>query len=268
MSTTPTATTPASSTVPKVGYYRWVICVLLLFAATINYIDRQVIGILKPTLTEAFHWNDERIYSSIIFAFSLAYALGFIFAGRVIDKLGTRRGFALAVVLWSIAAVAHGAAGWFPGLHIPMLNLDAVLTAVRRMADNQLGGLGWRQITVSTVGIVPGIEALMATGLNVQLADSLHAPDDATRAKLLPMGRRFPIADILAAADGFQARRGRPVTRPPTHWTRPRSPPGSSCTPTGRSSPAPARPRRARRPPPSTRRSSPRNSTWTRRRSR
>jgi 23S rRNA (adenine2503-C2)-methyltransferase len=100
----------------------------------------------------------------------------------------------------------------FMGMGEPMLNLDAVLTAVRRIADNKLGALGWRQITVSTVGIVPGIEALTATGLNVHLAVSLHAPDDATRARLLPMGRRFPIADILAAADTFQARRGRPVT--------------------------------------------------------
>lgn len=100
----------------------------------------------------------------------------------------------------------------FMGMGEPMLNLEAVLAAVRRIADNQLGGLGWRQITVSTVGIVPGIEALTAAGLNVQLAVSLHAPDDATRARLLPMGRRFPIAEILAAADEFQARRGRPVT--------------------------------------------------------
>jgi 23S rRNA (adenine2503-C2)-methyltransferase len=100
----------------------------------------------------------------------------------------------------------------FMGMGEPMLNLDAVLTAVGRMADNALGGLGWRQITVSTVGIVPGIEALTATGLNINLAVSLHAPDDATRAKLLPMGKRFPIADILAAADRFQASRGRPVT--------------------------------------------------------
>ncbi|MBI5799703.1 MAG: 23S rRNA (adenine(2503)-C(2))-methyltransferase RlmN [Verrucomicrobia bacterium] len=100
----------------------------------------------------------------------------------------------------------------FMGMGEPMLNLDAVLIAVRRLADNALGALGWRQITVSTVGIVPGIEALTATGLNVHLAVSLHAPDDATRARLLPMGKRFPIADILAAADRFQARRGRPVT--------------------------------------------------------
>ena len=100
----------------------------------------------------------------------------------------------------------------FMGMGEPLLNLDAVLEAVERMADNKLGALGWRQITVSTVGIVPGIDALTATGLNIHLAVSLHAPDDATRARLLPMGKRFPIADILAAADRFQASRGRPVT--------------------------------------------------------
>ena len=100
----------------------------------------------------------------------------------------------------------------FMGMGEPMLNLDAVLAAVERIADNRVGGLGWRQITVSTVGIIPGIDALTATGLNVHLAVSLHAPDDATRAQLLPPGRRFAIADILAAADRFQASRGRPVT--------------------------------------------------------
>jgi 23S rRNA (adenine2503-C2)-methyltransferase len=100
----------------------------------------------------------------------------------------------------------------FMGMGEPLLNLDAVLVAVRRLADNSLGALGWRQITVSTVGIVPGMDALTATGLNFNLAVSLHAPDDVTRARLLPMGKRFPIAEILAAADRFQARRGRPVT--------------------------------------------------------
>lgn len=100
----------------------------------------------------------------------------------------------------------------FMGMGEPLLNLDAVLPAIRRIADNSLGALGWRQITVSTVGIVPGIDALAATGLNVQLAVSLHAPDDETRARLLPMGKRFALAEILAAADRFQANRGRPVT--------------------------------------------------------
>src|SRR4030095_14087549 len=97
------------STQTRVGYYRWVICALLLFGAIINYIDRQVIGILKPTLVQTFGWSDERIYASIVFSFQLAYALGFMAAGRVMDALGVRRGFALAVTLWSVAAIAHGA---------------------------------------------------------------------------------------------------------------------------------------------------------------
>ena len=100
----------------------------------------------------------------------------------------------------------------FMGMGEPMLNLDHVLAAVERIADNRVGGLGWRQITISTVGIVPGIDALTATGLNVHLAVSLHAPDDATRAELVPAGRRYRIAEIMAAADRFQASRGRPVT--------------------------------------------------------
>jgi 23S rRNA (adenine2503-C2)-methyltransferase len=100
----------------------------------------------------------------------------------------------------------------FMGMGEPMLNLEAVLEAVGRVADNRIGGFGWRQITISTVGIVPGIDALTATGLNVNLAVSLHAPDDATRTQLLPMGKRFAIADIIAAADRFQQARGRPVT--------------------------------------------------------
>jgi 23S rRNA (adenine2503-C2)-methyltransferase len=100
----------------------------------------------------------------------------------------------------------------FMGMGEPMLNLDNVLEAVRRIADNSLGALGWRQVTVSTVGIVPGIDALAASGLNVHLAVSLHAPDDATRERLLPMGKRFGVEDILSAADRYQAKTGRPIT--------------------------------------------------------
>jgi 23S rRNA (adenine2503-C2)-methyltransferase len=100
----------------------------------------------------------------------------------------------------------------FMGMGEPMLNLDAVIEAVRRIGGGEMGGLGWRQITVSTVGIVPGIDALADSGLNVHLAVSLHAPDDETRAALLPMGRRFGVDEILAAADRYQARTARPVT--------------------------------------------------------
>ena len=100
----------------------------------------------------------------------------------------------------------------FMGMGEPMLNLGHVLAAVRRMADPTLGALGWRQITISTVGIVPGIEELRKADLGVHLALSLHAPDDATRADLLPMGKRFDVCEVLAAADRYQASSGRITT--------------------------------------------------------
>src|ERR1700682_2878342 len=92
----------------RVGSFRWVICGLLFLAATINYVDRQVIGILKPTLQAQFGWT-EIDYADIVFAFQLAYAIGFLFAGRVMDVLGIRRGFALALTIWSLAAIAAAA---------------------------------------------------------------------------------------------------------------------------------------------------------------
>jgi ACS family hexuronate transporter-like MFS transporter len=91
------------------GNIRWIICALLFFAATINYIDRQVIGILKPTLQQEFGWS-EIDYAAIVFSFQLAYAIGFLIAGRVIDSVGTKRGFVIAIVVWSLAAMAHAAA--------------------------------------------------------------------------------------------------------------------------------------------------------------
>jgi len=90
----------------RVGYYRWVICGLLFFAATVNYIDRQVVGILKPTLQKEFGWS-EIDYADIVFAFQLAYAIAFLFAGRMIDWVGTKKGFVIAIVIWSVAAMAH-----------------------------------------------------------------------------------------------------------------------------------------------------------------
>ena len=79
----------------RVGYVRWVVCALLFFAATINYIDRQVIGMLKRTLQQEFGWT-EIDYADIVFAFQLAYAIGLAIAGRLVDKLGTTLGFAIA----------------------------------------------------------------------------------------------------------------------------------------------------------------------------
>jgi 23S rRNA (adenine2503-C2)-methyltransferase len=97
----------------------------------------------------------------------------------------------------------------FMGMGEPMHNLDAVIAAIGRMADPNLGGLGWRQITVSTVGIVPGIDRLAAADLNVNLAVSLHAPDDATRSMLVPANRRWNVAEVVAATARFSERTGR-----------------------------------------------------------
>src|SRR5499427_9576376 len=103
---TPVAATPVAT---SVGHFRWSVCALLFFAATVNYIDRQVIGILKPTLQDLYHWS-EIDYSNIVFAFTAAYAIGLLVVGRIIDLLGVRKGFSLAVIVWSIAAMAHGLA--------------------------------------------------------------------------------------------------------------------------------------------------------------
>src|SRR5271165_7107125 len=89
--------------------HRWSICALLFFAATINYMDRQVIGLLKPVLQTQLGWT-EIGYSNIVLAFQLAYAVGLLVMGRVVDWLGTRKGFSLAVLIWSAAAMAHAAA--------------------------------------------------------------------------------------------------------------------------------------------------------------
>ena len=96
----------------RVGRVRWAICGLLFLAATINYIDRQVIGILKTTLQGEFGWS-EIDYSDIVFSFQLAYAIGFIFAGRLMDRVGTKIGFGIALTVWSVAAVAHAGATAF-----------------------------------------------------------------------------------------------------------------------------------------------------------
>jgi ACS family hexuronate transporter-like MFS transporter len=85
---------------------RWIICALLFFAATVNYADRQVIGILKPTLQSQLHWSETN-YGHIIAAFQLAYALGYLLVGRLMDRIGSYRGFSLAVVFWSLAEMAH-----------------------------------------------------------------------------------------------------------------------------------------------------------------
>jgi len=90
----------------RIGRYRWTICALLFFATTINYIDRQVLGILAPMLQADLGWNEQQ-FGDIVSWFTIAYALGFLVVGRIMDRVGTRRGFAGAIVIWSVAAMAH-----------------------------------------------------------------------------------------------------------------------------------------------------------------
>ncbi|MET0244294.1 MAG: MFS transporter [Flavitalea sp.] len=89
-----------------IGKYRWTICTLVFFATTINYLDRQVISLVKEDLDKQFSWTKSD-YANITAVFQLAYALGMFFVGRLIDKLGTKMGYAISLLLWSIAAMGH-----------------------------------------------------------------------------------------------------------------------------------------------------------------
>src|SRR5580692_7446855 len=118
---------------------RWYICGLLFFATTVNYVDRQVLGLLKPALEKEFGWR-EADYGWIVFAFQLAYALTMPFAGRLIDWAGTRLGSPVAVALWSAAAMAHALARSAAGFRIARFALGLSESAnfpaaIRTVAD-------------------------------------------------------------------------------------------------------------------------------------
>lgn len=93
------------------GNFRWVICALLFFSVAVNYIDRLVIGILKKPLSEQLNWSDSD-YGYIAAGFSFAYAFGYLFGGRLLDRFGVKRGLPIFVFFWSLAAMAHGFVGF------------------------------------------------------------------------------------------------------------------------------------------------------------
>jgi len=136
----------------RVGNYRWTICGLLFFAATINYLDRQVIATLKDTLQTAHVW-DEIGYSWVVFAFQTAYAIGLLIAGRVMDWLGTRKGFSLSVLVWSLAAMGHALVGTVMGFSVARFALG-------------LGEAGNFPASIKTVAEwFPKKERALATGI-------------------------------------------------------------------------------------------------------
>lgn len=99
---------------PPAGRYRWRVCAMLLAATTINYIDRQVLGVLAPFLQQQIGWNEVE-YGYIVTAFQAAYAIGLLCAGAVIDRFGTRIGYAMAIGIWSLAAMSHALAAGVVG---------------------------------------------------------------------------------------------------------------------------------------------------------
>ncbi len=98
--------TPAAQIGAVVGRYRWRICGLLFFVTTLNYMDRQVLGVLAPELQRVIGWNEIE-YGNIVTAFTAAYALGLLLAGRFIDRAGTRVGYGAAIAVWSLATIGH-----------------------------------------------------------------------------------------------------------------------------------------------------------------
>lgn len=103
-------------------HYRWLIVSLLFFATTINYIDRQIIGLLKPILEKEFSWS-ESDFARIVMAFQAAYAVGLLLAGRLIDRTGTRIGYAISIIVWSVAGMLHAVAKSVTGFSIARIGL-------------------------------------------------------------------------------------------------------------------------------------------------
>src|SRR5271166_5249892 len=88
------------------GHRRWVICALVFFATTINYTDRTVLGLLAPMLQTKIGWNEAQ-YGYIVTSFQVSYALGLLVMGPLVDRLGSRVGYAIAISIWSVSAMAH-----------------------------------------------------------------------------------------------------------------------------------------------------------------
>ena len=103
----------SSVTTNKMTNWRWVMCAMLFFATTVNYMDRQVLSLTwKDFISPEFHWNDE-IYGNITAVFSILYAIANLFAGKFVDWMGTKKGYFWAITVWSLGAVLHAGCGWF-----------------------------------------------------------------------------------------------------------------------------------------------------------
>ncbi|MGI8671717.1 MAG: MFS transporter, partial [Luteitalea sp.] len=160
---------PASAGKPS--NIRWVVCALLFFAATINYIDRNVLAVLKQPLSEEFGWSNTE-FGYINFFFQVAYMVGMLASGWLIDKIGTRRGLAIAILLWSLAAMLHAEALLVGSIVAPAfgaLGLTMAVSVAGFAMCRVLLGLGEAAIFPGSVRSIaewfPQKERAFATGL-------------------------------------------------------------------------------------------------------
>src|SRR3954463_16781292 len=114
-----TPTTPAPATLKPTAStaatrFRWFICTILFIGTTINYIDRQILALLKPMLDESLHWTNEQ-YGEVNSVFQASYALSYIYFGWFIDRVGVKFGYTISIIAWSLAALAHGLVGSING---------------------------------------------------------------------------------------------------------------------------------------------------------
>ena len=139
-----------------IGKYRWTICSLLFFATTVNYLDRQVLSLLAPDLSKEFGWSNSD-YANITAVFQFVYAISMLFAGRIIDKLGTKSGYTWAIIIWSIGAIVH-----------------AYSIFVGQVAVNILALVGLAAVPVSIAGFMIS-RALLAIGEAGNFPSALRA---------------------------------------------------------------------------------------------
>jgi ACS family hexuronate transporter-like MFS transporter len=156
----------------KMSNYRWTICALLFFATTVNYLDRQVLSLLHPTLEKEFNWTNSD-YANITSAFQFIYAISMLFAGRIVDRLGTKWGYAIALIIWSVGAAMHAMAlpvghslaslfGWAGATLIPV----SVLGFIASRAVLAFGESGNFPAAIkATAEYFPKKERAFATGI-------------------------------------------------------------------------------------------------------
>lgn len=140
----------------KMSNYRWTICALLFFATTVNYLDRQVLSLLHPMLEKEFNWTNSD-YANITAAFQFVYAISMLFAGRFVDRLGTKWGYTVALIIWSIGAIMH-----------------AVAIPIGEGATTVLTWIGLGAMPVSVVGFIIA-RAVLAFGESANFPAAIKA---------------------------------------------------------------------------------------------